>query len=75
MLLLNASNILIQVDWLLADLCFNSFKTFYFSIILDIISSLIQIVGLLIAVAFYTLAERKVMAAVQRRKGPNVVGF
>jgi len=41
----------------------------------DVISSLLQIIGLLIAVAFYTLAERKIMAAVQRRKGPNVVGF
>jgi len=26
-------------------------------------------------VAFFTLAERKAMAAVQRRKGPNVVGI
>lgn len=32
------------------------------------------IVPLLIAVAFLTLAERKVMASMQRRKGPNVVG-
>jgi NADH:ubiquinone oxidoreductase subunit H len=29
---------------------------------------------LLIAVAYYTLAERKVMASIQRRLGPNVVG-
>ena len=40
---------------------------------------ILQILGLivpiLISVAFLTLAERKVMAAVQRRKGPNVVGF
>jgi len=33
------------------------------------------LVGILLTVAFYTLAERKVMAGVQRRKGPNVVGF
>jgi len=32
-------------------------------------------VGLLISIAFYTLAERKIMAAMQRRTGPNVVGF
>jgi len=33
------------------------------------------IVPLLIAVAYLTLAERKVMASMQRRKGPNVVGL
>jgi NADH-quinone oxidoreductase subunit H len=33
------------------------------------------IIPLLIAVAYFTLAERKVMAAMQRRKGPNVVGI
>jgi NADH-quinone oxidoreductase subunit H len=33
------------------------------------------IIPLLVAVAYMTLAERKVMAAMQRRKGPNVVGL
>lgn len=28
-----------------------------------------------ISVAFLTLFERKVMAAMQRRRGPNIVGF
>ena len=32
------------------------------------------VVGVLIAVAYLTLAERKVMAAMQMRRGPNVVG-
>jgi NADH-quinone oxidoreductase subunit H len=32
------------------------------------------VVPLLLAIAYLTLAERKVMAAVQLRKGPNVVG-
>lgn len=40
---------------------------------------LLKIVGivvpLLIAVAYFTIAERKIMAAIQRRRGPNVVGF
>ena len=30
---------------------------------------------LLVAVAYYTLAERKIMASLQRRLGPNVVLF
>jgi NADH-quinone oxidoreductase subunit H len=42
------------------------------SIVLKVLS---LIVPLLIAVAYMTLAERKVMAAMQRRKGPNVVGL
>jgi NADH-quinone oxidoreductase subunit H len=33
------------------------------------------IIPLLVAVAYMTLAERKIMAAMQRRKGPNVVGL
>lgn len=33
------------------------------------------IILILIVIAYYTLAERKVMASIQRRKGPNVVGF
>ena len=30
---------------------------------------------LLISVAYFTLAERKIMGIIQRRKGPNVIGF
>jgi NADH-quinone oxidoreductase subunit H len=30
---------------------------------------------IIISVAFYTLAERKIIAAIQRRAGPNVVGM
>ena len=36
---------------------------------------LIIIGPLLVAVAFLTYLERKVIASVQYRKGPNVVGF
>lgn len=35
----------------------------------------LKLVCILVAVAYFTLAERKVMSAVQRRHGPNVVGF
>jgi NADH:ubiquinone oxidoreductase subunit H len=38
-------------------------------------SFIILILPILIAVAFFTLAERKVMASIQQRKGPNVNGF
>ena len=43
--------------------------------IISLIKSLIIIVILLISVAFFTLFERKIMASVQRRRGPNVVGI
>lgn len=33
------------------------------------------VVFLLISVAYFTIAERKIMGAMQRRKGPNVIGF
>ena len=36
--------------------------------------TILVIVFLLVAVAYYTLAERKVMASIQRRLGPNLVG-
>lgn len=39
-----------------------------------ILQILIIVITLLIAVAYFTLAERKIMGAIQRRKGPNVVG-
>ena len=43
-------------------------------ILLTLIKILIIIVPLLISVAYFTLAERKIMGAIQRRKGPNVIG-
>jgi NADH:ubiquinone oxidoreductase subunit H len=40
----------------------------------SLVLSLIILVPIILSVAFFTLAERKVMASIQRRKGPNVVG-
>ena len=42
---------------------------------LQLVLILIKIICLLVAIAYYTIAERKIMAAIQRRRGPNVVGF
>jgi NADH-quinone oxidoreductase subunit H len=43
-----------------------------FNVILKVLA---VIVPLLVSVAYLTLLERKVMAAMQQRRGPNVVGF
>ena len=44
-------------------------------VLLLVIKILAIIVPVLIAVAFFTVAERKIMGAIQRRRGPNVIGF
>nr|AHX02484.1 NADH dehydrogenase subunit 1 [Riquetophycus sp. HSY-2014a] len=43
-------------------------------LIITLLKIILIIVPLLVAIAYMTLAERKVMAAMQRRKGPNIVG-
>lgn len=40
-----------------------------------ILKSLIVIIPLLISVAYFTIAERKIMGSIQIRRGPNIVGF
>ena len=39
------------------------------------ITSLILLLGVIINVALLTLSERKIMGAMQRRIGPNKVGY
>ena len=46
-----------------------------FIILITILKILSTTVPLLLAVAFFTVAERKIMGAIQRRRGPNVIGF
>jgi NADH-quinone oxidoreductase subunit H len=50
------------------------FQTEFGIVILTLLESLAMIVPLLIGVAYLTYAERKVLGAIQLRKGPNVVG-
>lgn len=50
------------------------FMVMFFSV-LSLLELLVVIVPLLISVAYFTLAERKIMGAMQRRKGPNVIGI
>ena len=44
-------------------------------IVITLLKVLSIVVPLLIAVAYFTIAERKIMGAIQRRRGPNVVGY
>lgn len=47
----------------------------YFPTLISIIEVLLLTVPVLLTVAYVTVAERKTMASMQRRLGPNVVGY
>ena len=47
----------------------------YSTITISIIEVLLVLVPALLAVAYVTLAERKTMGSMQRRLGPNIVGY
>jgi len=48
---------------------------FDFTIFISIFEVLLIIVPTLLSVAFVTIAERKTMSSMQRRLGPNIVGY
>lgn len=56
-------------------LVFNFTIENYYGYLDMILYTLVTLVPLLLVIALFTLSERRVMASVQRRKGPNVVGF
>ena len=47
----------------------------YLPLLTSIIETIIVIIPALLSVAFVTVAERKTMASMQRRLGPNMVGY
>jgi NADH-ubiquinone oxidoreductase chain 1 len=47
----------------------------YINYIISILEILLLLLPSLLAVAFVTIAERKTMASMQRRIGPNIVGY
>lgn len=47
----------------------------YLPTLISILEVLVVFVPALLAVAYVTVAERKTMASMQRRLGPNVVGY
>ena len=50
-------------------------KMLYMPILVSILEVLIVTVPVLLTVAYVTVAERKTMASMQRRLGPNIVGY
>jgi formate hydrogenlyase subunit 4 len=48
---------------------------FYSLTLISVFEVLLEIVPMLLAVAYITVAERKTMASMQRRLGPNAVGY
>ena len=48
--------------------------TWFIPALIIIVKSLALLVALLVIIAFFLLADRKIWAAVQLRRGPNVVG-
>ncbi|MCC7167555.1 MAG: NADH-quinone oxidoreductase subunit NuoH [Rhodospirillales bacterium] len=58
----------------MASLFLELWQAYLWPLILIVLKIVAIVVPLLVAVAYLTYAERKVIAAMQMRKGPNVVG-
>ena len=55
-------------------ICF-IYTMLYLPILISVIEVIIVTVPVLLTVAFATVAERKTMASMQRRLGPNIIGY
>ena len=66
---------LFQFNCIFLDIFQENKDNFIYFSFFSIIEVLLLIIPLLLSVAFFTLVERKIMASLQKRKGPNVVGF
>lgn len=53
----------------------NNLLSNLFNILFNLLDVLVIILPVLLAVAFMTIIERKQLAAMQRRVGPNTVGY
>lgn len=76
----NFFNIITTIDYnfiydYLAAKQSNDYEYIFLFALTKLVHLPIYIICLLLAVAFYTLMERKVMASMQRRIGPNVTGL
>jgi NADH:ubiquinone oxidoreductase subunit H len=54
---------------------FLSIQFIFFNQLESLILTIFSLVTLLVSIAYFTLAERKVIASVQRRVGPQVIGL
>jgi NADH-ubiquinone oxidoreductase chain 1 len=52
----------------------NNLITIILNVLLNLLDVIVVILPILLAVAFITIVERKVLAAMQRRVGPNTTG-
>ncbi len=62
------------IEWLHAMLPLPGWLDWLWWALVYVVASLALLVGLLVLIAFLLLMDRKVWAAVQMRRGPNVVG-
>lgn len=62
--------VLVPVAWIILKIVLLALLILVFSL-----EGLLILLGALIAIAFYVVLERKLIGAIQRRRGPNVVGF